>query len=1182
MIFISPHLHCESFLTSSTLQSFIERAKTLGRTHVAFTDHGYLHSSFKAYNAALKAKLKPILGLEFYFKDSSCPIVVGTPADRCRYFSATIYPQDQEAYQALCKLVSRTDFKTIEIREETQNLFTWQDLEFLAKYNNNLVLGGIHDIVGKSYLASNTDVGLQLFEKLNNLFKDRLRVAMICEPWNKKYANIVEIKYTDGSRDSLLGTDLVTTNKARNINVTDLVDKSGHYKILSKSVGGIFSAVNKEIEFNRLHTGYLPLPCDATLRINKFLMTLAGRYKVPVIASDYAYYANKEDKPVQHVVLEGKDKVSANQHMKTEEEIVNYLQLTMGLGLNEAVQIVMNNQEWAKLFDNFKLAYEWRLADPGGDPLKMAMDTIAKKGRMKWDNPVYVDRLKTELKVIAKNGVKDLTPYFLPIVEVLDRYIQEKQLPSPGRGSAGGSLFCYCLGITNLDPIRYDLPFSRFFSETRIKMKKLPDIDTDLPQRETLTGKDGHSGFLYERWGNRAGHVSTRQTVRLRSAIKDVERYLNGKVSKETERFTAGLPQPPQGISDQHFVFGYENEDDEHVPGIIETNEDLQKYVDKNPDSWEIVTKAMGITRAYSKHACAYVLSDIPLDQIIPLKEGHITHYEHKEVEAAGLVKYDFLTISQLLDIQVCIEFINKKNGDTLEPGYFMHNGVKTYIWDLPHDPETFKSIWGGSTETLFQINSKGMSALVKEMLPNSLEDLTAVLALERPGPKDYIDPLTGRNMVEEYLLRRKGESEPDIQELVEILPNTYGVMCFQEDLGKISKQLAGFNDEDAELLRENMAKKKMVELTKIKPAFIEGAKKNVSIDVAEKIWEQMVTFGRYGFSIIHSYEYAMITYACMFLRHNYRLDWWAAILSNAKESEITGKFWRYAKELVAPPDINLSTDTMVPDYERNLIRSKLGVIRGMGDASIEPIVANRPYRDIQDFVNKDVAGPSLAHKLIHVGVMDSLFKPNMSLMEKLKAYQDAVEIKDFQDKKANADKEGKKFRALQPKEGTIPEQYVNLHPLKDAAMKKAVLPTMMIDLHSLGAKYSKVLDPEAHAPKVLDRVWKRSVFLLDGNRIETIDKAKGIEIEKDLYVAATGYIVEAKEFDYHKGTKRALKLIISFDNYMCEKVLWPDYETAELIYPKELKKGCIATVFMRKRVDSNDEMNVTQLVVEG
>ena len=333
---------------------------------------------------------------------------------------------------------------------------------------------------------------------------------------------------------------------------------------------------------------------------------------------------------------------------------------------------------------------------------------------------VWVDRLTEELKVIAKNGKKDLTAYFLPIRDVLNHYKENGLLTGPGRGSAGGSLFCYLLGITQVNPFKYDLPFNRFFSMERILMGKLPDIDVDLEGRELLVGDDGKSGYLYGRWGNKAAQISTRTTIRLKSAIKDTNRYFKGKVEDTIETFTKGLPAPPQGVSDHAFVFGFTDDDDVYHPGLIEQSEDLKKYSEDRPEEWDIVSKAMGLTRAFSKHASAFVLSDVPIQDVVPTKEGYITQYEAKECEAAGLIKYDFLVINQLKDIRVCMELINKKHGKKLTVGQFLHEDKELYIWDLPEDPEVYKSIWGGATEAIFQVSTRSMTPAVIEILPSA------------------------------------------------------------------------------------------------------------------------------------------------------------------------------------------------------------------------------------------------------------------------------------------------------------------------------------------------------------------------------------------------------------------------------------------------------------------------------
>jgi hypothetical protein len=314
-------------------------------------------------------------------------------------------------------------------------------------------------------------------------------------------------------------------------------------------------------------------------------------------------------------------------------------------------------------------------------------------------------------------------------------------------------------------------------------------------------------------------------------------------------------------------------------------------------------------------------------------------------------------------------------------------------------------------------------------------------------------------------------------------------------------------------------------------------------------------------------------------LKHYYSLEWWAAILTNATEQEITGKFWPFVKDIVSPPDINLSGDTMAVDYANGKLRSKLGIIRGMGEKTIDPIVEGRQYADIQDYVNKEVAGESLTHKLIHVGVLDSLFPPKSRLSEKLRLYQQAVQNKAYADKVKKAQSEGKKLRALGPKEAVIPEEYIDLHPVKDVAMRKAVLPSLPVDLYALGAKYSKVLAPFSDRPAVTSKNGYRTL-LLSGEKLRRLDELEGHKLEEDMYVAATCFVLEAKEFAYAKNTKRALKMILDADGYVSEKVLWPEYESGNLVYPSTLKKGAIATVFFRKKVGRKD-MSIMNVVVE-
>jgi len=1184
MTFVSTHTHTESFLTASKLSSFISRAKDLGRTHFVQIDQGNLSNALKAHGQAKKAGLKSILGIEVFFKDSSCPVISGTKTDRCRYFNLSIYALDQSAYQEIVRLVSKFDRPVIDIREESQSLWQWSDLEHISKFNVNVVLSGVHCIVGKPALDNRPDLAEGVFLKLNTLFKNRLYAAMLCTEWSKKYAQIVQITYRDGTTDCLMDTDSVATDRARRIKAVELVDNNRHAVIKNKISGGIYSEVEKEIEKVILKKGFLPLPVDAALVVNRTLKSLAEKYGIPVLATDHAFYAEASDRIVQDLILEGKTRIKSSLHMRSQEEVLDYLTKIMELSPSDANKIINNSAQWASLFDTFDLKYDWHLASTNGqDPLKMCMAAIQKNGRMKWDDKAYTERLKEEWAVLVKNGKKNMLPYFFPIEDIVEFYKNSGYLTGPGRGSAAGSLLAYLLCITHVNPLKHGLSFSRFYSMTRIENNQVADIDLDLGDRVPLVGEDGKSGYLYSRWGNCAAQIGTKAMIRLKSAIKDVNRYLNGSVERSILTLTEGLPAAPQGVSDHNFIWGYEDDDGNHVPGLIEQSKELRAYMKEKPREWEIVSKTVGVTRSWSKHASGFCISDIPIRDMVPLRDGVITQYEAKQVEESGALKYDFLVVHNIKDIQVCLELINKKNNEKHETGYFTHNGVKTFVWDLTEDLEAFKSVWSGDTNTIFQLNTKSMTPFVKDILPQSIEDLSTILSLVRPGPLDFVSEDTGRNMAEEFVHRKNCGSYNDIEILNKLIPETYSVLVYQEQVTKIAKELAGFSGTEAEILRENIGKKKAVELAKQKPKFVEGASKHISKEEAELLWDRIETFGRYSFNKSHGISYSYITYACMFLRHNYRLEWYAAILSNASEQEITGKLWPTVKNLIAPPDINLSNEMMAVDYANKNIRSKLGIIRGMGDITLEPIIANRPYRDIQDFVDKDVAGPSLAHKLIHVGIMDSLFEPGMSLVEKLKAYEDAAEIKKFRDKKAEADKKFKNMRALQPKEGVVPSQYLNLSPLKDIAMKKAVLPTLPVDLHGLGLKYSRCLDPYTTNSKVTDPVTNKSTFLVDGNVIKRIDALEGFQVEKDIYAAATCYIIDAKEFSYAKGAKTALKLTFDTgDGNIMEKVLWPDYNTGILEYPKEVKRGSICTLFMKKRQDKSGEMSVFSIVVEG
>lgn len=1166
MFLVSPHTHVESPITGSSVDSLIKRAVELKRTHFSYTDPAYLTSCLSAYEKAKKKGLKFIPGVEIFFKDPVCPVIRGTTSERAKYFKLTLHATDQAAYQKLCELSSRErTAKTVSYGSEF-DVWTWKDLEECIPFNILVCSSDANDIVSKHLFTGRPDLSQNMMLKLKQMFGDKYYVSIVGNKMDKTWASFVEIYFQDGSRMVVKSTDKVRTKSLKmGVNAVELPANPMRYGFIESIIrSGVYTPIYKMIGSATLHEGNLKIPGgDPQAQANKLLLGLAMRHGIPVLYSDYSYYAEEKDKGVQDVRLSQDGiKEYAHRHMQTTEEAMSYLISELGLSEDMAKGILDNNSKWASRFDSFNLSYDYAVPEieGGKNAAKWSMEIVQENGRMRWDDPAYVDRLKYELQVLANNGKVNLLPYFFPIRDVLNFYKENNQLTGPARGSAAGSLFMYLMGITQVDPIKYGLSFERFLSLDRILTGNWPDVDVDLVDRELLVGKDGHSGYLYGRWGNRAAQISTRIMLRLKSAIKDVNRYFKGHIEPEIEKLSKSLPPPPQGVTDQAFVFGYEDDDGNEVPGLIETDADLKKYAEERPEEWDLVVRCLGIARQHSKHASAFVIADRPVSGIVPMFMGNITQYDMKAVEKAKLIKYDFLVVNQIKDIQKCLEMINKRNNSNMVSGHFMHQGKETYVWDLPEDQDVFASVWEGETSTIFQINTRSMVPFVQRIQPKSIEDLSCILALVRPGPLDFVDEVTGRNMAEEYIERRNGSSKPDMKELAEILPETYGIMVYQEQVAKVSRILGDMKPGDAEELRRVFSKKLKEASLKMKPLFMEGAVKKLGDEKANTIWNMMETFSRYGFNKSHSISYAMITYACMYLKFYYPLEWWAAVLSNADEQEISDKLYKHVRDVMAPPDINLSTNEMVIDYDTKTIRAKLTVLKGLGEKAVEAIVAHRPYKDIKDFVKKKVAGPSITKKLIHVGVMDSLFPRNTSLLDKMQIYEDSVKQVEYEIKLERG------VKAKPPKQGEIDPHYVGMHPIVDFVEKKTIYPTMPGSLYDVMIRHCpRVQEGSLEKPIVSDSVGTPVRFVngQDAIKLDSFEPKS-----RDLDFACAGYVVKCEEFNYAKNTKKALKMTIDCDGYMTERVIWPDYDTGKLKEYPGLTKGSVCLFFLTRRVD--------------
>ena len=1177
MIFNSPHTHIQTPFTGSTVDAFMKKAVALGRSHFAYTDLGHMGEFLATQKLCKENKLKFIGGIEVFVNDSENAILSRSKANRSKYYKTTLYAPTQKAFEMLSKLSSKGGRVKTNFNGDQVGLWTSEDLDEAASAGCILAGSDVNDLIGKHILFDDMETAKTIAKELKHVFGEKMYLSIVGIAQDRYFDSFINIKLENGKEILLKPKDRVSTNAMKSVMARELQENNQRHFILGNTYrNGILENYDQRVVSAKTVRGFIKLPQgDIQKKVNSGLVEIAKELDIKLIYSDYAFYADESDKIVQDVRLSSEDRREySKRHMQGVTDAFKYLMNVLGLNRDEAISIVKNNEEFSKLFNEFELKYEYRLPEieSGKDPLALTMDIVKEEGRMPWANPAYVARLKREIEVLAKNGKVNLLPYFFPIRDVLKHYKDNDQLTGPARGSAAGSLLMYLMGITEVDPIKHDLSFERFLSLDRILAGNLPDVDVDLRDRKLLVGDDGKSGYLYGRWGNKAAQVSTKSLLRLKSSILDVNRYFNGEVSEYAKKLSKSLPAAPQGVNDVKFVHGYEDDDENHHLGLLDTNEDLLHYSKEYPKEWGVVQKCLGLVRQTSKHASAFLIADTAISNIVPMIGGENgTQYDMKSAEAAKLIKYDFLVVSQLEDVGLAIKLINQKNGNSPSYGKFTHKGEDLYIWNLPEDQKVYQSIWDGDTETIFQLHTNAMIPFTKKILPRNIDDISTILALVRPGPLDYVDEKTGRNMAEEYVERRFGRSSCDIPAMEKLLPETYGIQVMQEHTSKVALEIGKMNPIDAENLRRHFSKKDKEKANSMKPSFMKGAIETVGFETAETIWAQMETSSRYSFNKSHSVSYAYITYACMFLKHHYPLEWWTAVLSNATEKEVSEKLFRFVRDKLSPPDINISDDNQMKiDYANNTIRAKLTILKGLGEKTATALISKRPYKDLADFIKKDVCSQGLAEKLIHVGVLDSLFAPNLSLTQKMESYCGAAALVEYENKIALGKKAELKPIPINPK-------YLGLHPFKDFQVKKSILPTLPLNLNSLFLKYStKVFNEGGRSTPFFSDSRGRPTKFLNG---EQTLKLEGIDNDQEISFCFAGYVLDTEERLYAKNTKKMLKITIDCDGYIFDRVMWPDYDSGKLIYPPEFEKGSIAIFFCKKR--PSKDSSIYDIIVE-
>jgi DNA polymerase-3 subunit alpha len=663
--------------------------------------------------------------------------------------------------------------------------------------------------------------------------------------------------------------------------------------------------------------------------VNERLIEIGRELFIPVVATNDCHYLHREDSLAHEILLciqTGKTlnesdrmKFSSDEfYFRSSDEMMNLFR-----DIPEAIAHTLEIADECNLELKFDEKHIPRIAVPSGESPETHLERLAREGlerrldRYRGSPDFqertlpYRDRLEEELKIIKSMGYPG---YFLIVADFI-HYAKQRGIPvGPGRGSVAGSLVAYALSITDVDPIEYDLIFERFLNPGR--KSSMPDVDVDF----CMEGRDDVIQYVMEKYGKEnVAQIITFGKMQARAVLRDVGRVM-GIPYAEVDRIAKLIPST-LNIS---------------LADALEKEPQLKELIQKDSriaSLFKIAKSLEGLTRHASTHAAGVVISNRPLIEYLPLYRGQndevITQYAMKEVEAIGLVKFDFLGLKTLTMLDHAIQLIEK------------NQGIKVNLLEIPlDDRDVFSSFGAGSNLGIFQLESSGMRDLLTKLKPESFKDIIALVALYRPGPLDS-------GMVDEFVKRKHGKVaiSYEVPALEGILSDTYGVIVYQEQVMHIASSLASFSLEDADNLRRAMAKKDFSEMEKQKEKFFEGTKKNrISPKKAEKIFEQMETFGRYGFNKSHSAAYALIAYQTAYLKTHYPIEFMAALLTS--EVQNADKMVRYIAECrdmsipILPPDVNESHRDFTVTGDQ--IRFGLAAVKNVGEAAIEVILREK------------------------------------------------------------------------------------------------------------------------------------------------------------------------------------------------------------------------------------------------
>jgi DNA polymerase III subunit alpha len=947
--FVHLHVHTEYSLLDGAcrLDRLVDRAHELKFSSLAITDHGVMYGAIDFYQAAIKKGIKPIIGSEVYVAPGSRFEKKSSNGGKDAYYHLILLAKDETGYHNLIKLVTSASLEGYYYKPRI-------DKEILSEYREGLIVlsGCLSGEIARHILA------------------DKLKQARDSLDWHKQTFGKDNF-YIELQNHGL--PEQVTVNQhliawAKEFNLKTVATNDVHY--LEKSHSGAHDSLicigTQTLVNDAKRMRYAP---------EQFYLRSAEEMKarfteIPEAISNSLEIADRcnldiEFGQLNYPVAEAPKNRTRKAHLR--QLLAEALRMRYSIHAKAAGdEFIVEGIEDARKLPSFIADAKINSASETAPPTANEVTALTEYDNHQ--NPqvaeaikIVIDRLTHELKVIEKTG---FVSYFL-IVGDFVRYGREQGISCVARGSAAGSIVAYLLEISNVDPIRYGLLFERFLNPERVNP---PDIDIDFADDRRADVID----YVRRKYGaDSVAKIITFGTLGAKSVVRDVGRVM-GMDYADCDRLAKMIP----------------NELKMTLTKALRQSPDLKQAYDTEEATHELIDTALvleDLTRNCSVHAAAVVIAGQPLVKLLPLKrdeEGAIvTQYAMNPVGDLGLLKMDFLGLKTLTVIRNTCDLVRENKGITIP------------IDDLPlDDAKTYALLNKGNTVGVFQLESSGMRDLCRKFQISSVEHITALISLYRPGPMDLIP---------DFIRRRHGEVKITYAHplLEAISKETYGVLIYQEQVMQATQLLAGYSLGSADLLRRAMGKKKIEIMAKQREDFVKGCAKvnNIAANKANEIFDLLEKFAGYGFNKSHAASYAIVAYQTAYLKANYPVEFLAAMMTNdmndtAKLATLISEA-RAFKIDVLPPDVNESQVAFAPAKQGTVIRFGLAAIKGIGSAAVEKILAARKeqgnFADLDELcerVDTRTVNRKALEVLIKCGACDTFGTTRASLFAQIES----------------------------------------------------------------------------------------------------------------------------------------------------------------------------------------------------